>query len=73
MVTADDGPATGPRSAQGRELDRRIDFETTGRIGSDIGCGDNFLNPVTAAEQQSADLARRVRSREPDDRFDQSA
>ncbi|BBC99732.1 hypothetical protein YGS_C1P0988 [Sphingobium sp. YG1] len=53
---ADDRRTTQTGRAMRSDQGRRVQFEMTGRIGSDVGGRDDRLYPIGAAEQQAAHL-----------------
>ncbi len=56
MIVADDRRTTRAGRTMGRDQGCRVQFEMTGRIGSDIGGRDDRLYPIGGAEQQAAHL-----------------
>ncbi len=73
MIAAENGCAPCPCSADGSELDHRIDFESARGVGRDIMCRDDFIDTVFATKQQSTYLTVRLGGGQRHDLFDQPA
>lgn len=72
MITTDWQRRTGTGRAVRREQGGGIDFERRRRIGRHIGRRAEAVDAASPAEQQPANLARRVRPGQGDQFVDQS-